>query len=163
MCCSLYEENGIFKMSEGKVRRFIEIALNPNLRTDTEPVSMITVIGPPGNIEASLALCITQNWYTEDWHVEELWNFVRPDRRQSGNAKSLLEYAKQVQAQLGIPLMVGILSSDRTEAKVRLYSRQLGAPSGAYFVWPSWIELRDQKKQSAQFRALFLNKKKTAA
>jgi hypothetical protein len=154
-CRTLWEENGIFRMSENKVRRFIEIAVCPETRKETEPVSIIAAIGPVGAIEASLALCITQNWYTDDWHIEELWNFVRPDRRKSTYAKSLLEYAKTVQAQMNLPLLIGILSSDRTQAKVKLYSRRLGPPSGAYFVWPSWNEMRDEKKQMAEFNTLF--------
>lgn len=157
MCRNLWEENGIFPMSKPKVRRIIEIAVNPASRKETEPVTIITAIGKP--IEASLALCITQNWYTDAWHIEELWNFVRPDKRKSAYAKALLEYAKTIQAKMDLPLLIGILSSDRTHAKVRLYSRRYGAPSGAYFVWPSWNALRDEKHQMDEFTALFETKK----
>lgn len=155
MCRTLWEENGIFPMSERKVRRMIDIAVKPETRTEAEPVTIICALGGIGDIEASLALCITQNWYTDAWHLEELWNFVRPDRRKSNHAKSLIEYAKHVRAQLELPLLIGILSSDRTLPKVRLYSRRLGAPTGAYFVWPSWNELRDEKRQNEEFGALF--------
>lgn len=149
LCRLLWEENGLFPMSEIKVRRMIEIAVCPAVKTEVEPITIIGALGPVGNIEASLALCITQNWYSDAWHVEELWNFVRPDCRRSNHAKSLIEYSKTVQAQIGLPLMIGILSNDRTQEKVRLYSRRLGAPAGAYFVYPSWNALRDEKKQVA--------------
>lgn len=162
LCCSLWEENGLFKMSEVKVRRFIECATDPNSRRQNDPISIIGVIGEPGKIEASLALAVVQNWYSDDWHVEELWNFVRPDKRKSCHAKSLIEYSKKTAQELGLPLMIGILSADRTEGKIRMYSRQLGAPSGAYFVWPSWIDLRDQKRQMASFRSYFIQKNKAA-
>lgn len=149
MCKLLWEENGLFPMSETKVRRMIDIAVTPDVRTESEPITIIGALGPVGNVEGSLALCITQNWYSDAWHVEELWNFVHPDYRKSNHAKSLIEYSKTVQAQLGLPLMIGILSSDRTQEKVRLYSRRLGAPAGAYFVYPSWTALRDEKKSVA--------------
>lgn len=149
MCQLLWKENGVFPMSETKVRRMIEIAVNPSVRTEVEPIAIIGALGPVGNVEASIAVCITQNWYTDAWHVEELWNFVRPDMRKSNHAKSLVEYSKKVATELQLPLMIGILSSDRTQGKVRLYRRQLGEQAGAYFVWPSWTELRDQKQVAA--------------
>ena len=31
--------------------------------------------------------------------------------------------------------MIGVLSNHRTEAKVRLYERQFGKPSGAFFLY----------------------------
>jgi hypothetical protein len=149
MCKLLWEENGLFPMSETKVRRMIEVAVNPLSRKDHEVITIIGALGPVGNVEACLALCITQNWYSDAWHVEELWNFVHPDHRVSNHAKSLIEYSKSVQAELGLPLMIGILSNDRTAEKIRLYSRRLGQPAGAYFVYPSWNDLRDEKKQAA--------------
>lgn len=150
MCRLLWEENGLFPMSESRVRRVIEIAVKPETRDEErEPITIIGALGPVGDVEASLAVCITQNWYSDAWHVEELWNFVRPDMRRTNHAKSLVEYSKKVATELELPLMIGILSSDRTQGKVRLYSRQLGAPAGAYFVWPSWTELRDQKQVAA--------------
>ena len=36
---------------------------------------------------------------------------------------------------LGIPLIIGVLSNQRTEAKIRLYERQFGAPAGAFFLY----------------------------
>ena len=34
-----------------------------------------------------------------------------------------------------IPLLIGVLSNKRTEGKIRLYERQLGKPSGAFFLY----------------------------
>ena len=149
MCCELWEENGLFPISETKVRRMIDIATDNSIKTEQEPIAMIWCIGDVGKIEASLCLIITQNWYSDAWHVEELWNFVHPDHRRSNYAKALIDYSKKVQSEIGLPLMIGILSNDRTQEKVRLYSRRLGQPAGAYFVYPSWNALRDEKKSAA--------------
>lgn len=149
MCCQLWEENGIFPMSEEKVRRMIEIAVKPDERRDWEPITIIGALGPVGDVEGCIALCVTQSWYSDAWHLEELWNFVRPDKRRSNHAKSLIEYSKSIQRQMGLPLMIGILSSDHTQEKIRLYARRFGEQAGAYWVYPSWTELRDQKKQAA--------------
>jgi hypothetical protein len=34
-----------------------------------------------------------------------------------------------------MPLLIGVLSNHRTEAKVRLYERQFGKPTGAFFLY----------------------------
>jgi hypothetical protein len=62
--------------------------------------------------------------------------FVHPDFRAAkcGRAAKLCDFAKQARAQLSLPLFIGILSTDKTEAKVRLYQRKFGAPSGAYWI-----------------------------
>ena len=36
---------------------------------------------------------------------------------------------------LDIPLVIGILSSERVSGKVRLYERQFGPQSGAYWIY----------------------------
>ena len=39
--------------------------------------------------------------------------------------------------ELGLPLTIGVLSDERTAAKIRMYSRSMGQPDGAYWVyWP---------------------------
>lgn len=62
--------------------------------------------------------------------------FVNPDyRRGGGRARLLCEWTKKVADELGIPLMIGVVTANRAEAKVRLYERQFGKPSGAYWVY----------------------------
>jgi hypothetical protein len=74
-------------------------------------------------------------WYTKEPHLEELWAFVRPEFRKSRNAQALVEFAKALAVELKRPLLIGVLSSHRTEQKVRMYRRKLGAPKGAYFLY----------------------------
>lgn len=94
---------------------------------------IIGVIGPEGALEGSIFLLISRFWYSRQKHLEELWTFVHPDHRKSAHAKTLIGFAKQCSDQMAVPLNIGVLSNERTEAKLRLYERQLGKPSGAFF------------------------------
>lgn len=149
LCMDLWDENGIFPVSPDKVRGFIRLATGVTPRAPTDAAPLIGVIGEPGKIEGAIALVVSQLWYADTWHIEELWNFVRPEYRRSTNAKSLIEFSKGVQAKLNIPLLIGILSSERTEAKERLYQRQLGDKAGVYFVYPTWSALKAEQHAAA--------------
>jgi hypothetical protein len=87
--------------------------------------------------EAAILIRVTNLWYSDDIVLEERAIFVHPDFRaaKGGRASRLCEFAKQVADKLNMPLMIGVLSNSRTEAKVRLYERQFGAPAGAYFLY----------------------------
>jgi GNAT superfamily N-acetyltransferase len=97
--------------------------------------AVVGCIGPVGNIEGAIHLAVRQFCYTRNVHLEELWAYVRPQYRKSRNAQALLQFAKDLAKELKLPLLIGILSSERTETKVKMYRRKLGAPSGAYFLY----------------------------
>ena len=92
-------------------------------------------IGPVGAIEAVIFLLIGQYYYTDYQHLEECFLYVAPEFRRSDRAKRLLQYAKKASDTLHVPLLIGVLSQKKTEAKIRLYQRQLGKPAGAYFLY----------------------------
>jgi hypothetical protein len=77
-------------------------------------------------------------WYGQgdDPVLEERIVFVKKEFRaaKGGRARKLCEFAKQSAERLGLPLMIGILSTERTEGKVRLYRRVFGEPSGAFWL-----------------------------
>lgn len=127
LCRMLHEENGQFSMSESKVRDGLQQAFN-------RLGGLIGVIDGPVGLEGVILLNIGQIWYSDDWMLEEMFNFVHPDHRRSTHAKRLIQFAKDTADHLKIPLMIGVLSNERTEAKVRLYERML-PKSGAYFVY----------------------------
>lgn len=122
------EEQALFPVSETKARDMLNRAF---LRQG----GIVGVIGPKGGIEAALYMILAQPLYSEDWHAEEVFQVVRPAFRRSTHAKSLLQFAKRCHHDLGIPVLMGVLHNVRTEAKVRLYRRQLGAPVGAFFIY----------------------------
>lgn len=123
----LHGENGLFARAEGKVQRMLDRYFN-------REGAIIGVVGEEGNPVATIYLGLDQLIYTDDWALVEQWNFVHPDHRRSNYARQLLAYAKGMSDQMKLPLLTGILSNKRTEAKVRLYEQQL-EKAGAYFVY----------------------------
>ena len=101
---------------------------------------IVGVIGPVGgDLEGAVLLRIGNIWYSRGLHIEERAIFVHPSYRsvRGGRAARLAEFSMDCADQLGMPLTIGVLSNHRTEAKVRLYSRVLGKPAGAYWIyWP---------------------------
>jgi hypothetical protein len=123
-------ENGLFAMNEEKVRNI----LRPLLYLSG---GIIGVIGRKNELEGAIVLRISQNWYSDASFLEEMCVFVHPDYRaaKGGRARKLVEFAKKVSEKLEMPLMIGVLSNSRTDAKTRLYERQFGSPAGAFFLY----------------------------
>jgi hypothetical protein len=126
ICQEVHEEIGIFKICERKVREAIDEAL-------LNRGGIIGVIGAPGNIEGCIMLRIGQLWYADEWMLEERFSFVRPQYRKSRNAIYLVDFAKQCALDLNLQLLIGIVSDERTQAKVKLYERKISKPCGAFF------------------------------
>lgn len=125
------DENGFIKASQSKMLQELWSALNCHQ-------GLMGIIGNPGEkAEGAVLLRIGQMWYSDDPVVEEKAIFIRPEFRaaKGGRARRLCEFSKQVADTLNIPLIIGVLSNHRTEGKVRLYERQFGKPSGAFFLY----------------------------
>lgn len=133
----LYNENATFKISDRKVQYYLDRLLRPEMITpdDAGPRGFIGVIGPIGALEACIMLTLGSVWYSEELSLDEHLNFVDPAHRASNHAKALISYAKHCSDMIGIRLVIGILSTKRTAAKVRLYERQL-TPAGCFFLHP---------------------------
>jgi len=88
-------------------------------------------------LEGAILLRIGTMWYSDEQVLEEKAIFIHPDYRSAkgGRARRLCEFSKNTADELGIPLIIGVLSNHRSEAKVRLYERQFGKPSGAFFLY----------------------------
>ena len=144
----MHAEGGLLPLDEMEAKRTFDMAFD-------RQGGILGVIGEPGDIKAMIFLLISKFWYTKHHHLEELFNFVRPDvrgRPASHNyGVQLIQFAKKCSDEIGLPLTIGVLTNHRMEAKVRLYRRELGVPAGAWFVhnakWQSdlsnddfWIE-----------------------
>lgn len=129
----MHGENGVFSFCEKKVREGMMMATRPQ---KDNRIGIIGVIDGPKGIEGTIGLVADQIWYTEDWHVSEMWNFVHPDYRTSGHAPRLIKFAQWCSDQMNLPLLIGVVSNKRTEAKVRLYKR-LVPYMGAFFMYGS--------------------------
>lgn len=124
---TLHGENGLFSVSPAKVGRMLD-------RFYDQDGVMIGVIGDVGAPVGAIYLEITQAVYSDDWMLCEQFNFVHPDHRRTSYSHQLISYAKRCSDALKLPLMVGILSNHRTEAKMRLYNRLL-KPAGGYYIY----------------------------
>lgn len=125
------EENGF--VNPNPTRLLSEIW--PALNKDKGLVGLIGKKG--GKPEGAVLLRIGNMWYGDDPVLEEKAVFIDPEYRSAkgGRARKLCEFSKQVSDSLGIPLIIGVLSSHRTAGKVRMYQRIFGEPSGAFFLY----------------------------
>lgn len=148
-----HRENGLFSLSPTKVNWFMDRVLCPELIPpgDTGVRGAIGVIGPVGALEGLVFVTIGSYWYSDDKHIEEFIVYVDPECRRSGHAAALVQWMKDQVEITGLPLMTGIISTHRTEAKCRLYGRMLqkvgeffySAPKGAL---PAVISAKPENK-----------------
>lgn len=97
--------------------------------------ALVAVAGPRGEpVRGYLIMIIQDIWYSPDYQLLELSLFVSPDHRKSTLAKQLMAFSKQASEGLQLDLTIGVLSNERTAAKVRLYQRTFHQV-GAYFMY----------------------------
>jgi len=96
---------------------------------------LIAVAGPKGRpIQGYLIMIVDEIWYSPDYQLLELSLFVDPEYRKSTLAKQLMAFSKAASEGLKLDLTIGVLSNERTAAKIRLYQRQFKT-TGAYFTY----------------------------
>lgn len=128
LCRNLATENAICPMMDNLVEQMLEGCLRHR-------TGFIGVIGEPGSIEGAMCLRWGTMWYNNSyWWLEDAFCHVLPDYRASNNASELIEWSQWWAESLEIPLMLGIVSNERTKAKIKLYERKLGPMSGALFL-----------------------------
>lgn len=127
------------KICEEKVRATLQNAITPDHPRSTSEPSWIVVIDnliSPGRLEGSVCLSVMEPWYSRETFLAETWNFVLPQFRKSNNAKILIAFSKGLANALKLDLVMGIMSTDREPAKMRLYEKSLGCkPYGGYFLF----------------------------
>lgn len=146
----MHAESGMQPLDEEAARDTFDLAFDRR-------GGIIGVIGPPNDIRGMLGLLITRFWFTREHHLEEIFNFVRPDcRNGTPYAERLIEFAKLCAdlPEINLPLVIGVLTNRRVEAKARLYQRRLGVPSGAFFVYnaANWQDQANDEFWRSAFR-----------
>lgn len=133
-----HKENGLFTLAPDKVQWWMTRALAPYLIApdDTGPRGVIGVIGPVGSLEALVFVTIGEFWYSRDKHIEEFIVYVDPECRKSNHARALVGWMKEQVELLQIPLITGIISKERTEAKCRLYRRMIPKVGEFFYLAP---------------------------
>jgi GNAT superfamily N-acetyltransferase len=125
------EDNGFLDFDQGLLAQEIYPALN-------QDHGLFPVIGPPGGaIEGFVLLRIGTMFYSARQCLEEKCLWVHPKYRSAkgGRARKLLEFTKKTADTLGLPLIIGIMSTKRAAGKVRMYERMFGEPAGAFFLY----------------------------
>jgi len=125
------DENGFVDPNPQKLLAEIWPALNLH-------DGLVGIIQDEGHrLEGAILLRIGTMWYSDASVIEEKAIFIHPDYRNAkgGRARRLCEFSKRMADEMNLPLVIGVLSNHRTEAKVRLYERQFGKPSGAFFLY----------------------------
>lgn len=139
----MHSEAGIYPLSEPKVQDYLRRVLYPETipPDDAGPRGIIGVIGAPNRLEAAIMLVLGSVWYSSVLTLMDALNFVHPDYRQSNHAKALISYSKRMTDEVrkidpDFQMVIGIVSTKRTAAKIRLFRRQM-VEAGAVFVYPS--------------------------
>ena len=122
----LYDENGMLTMSDAKVMKMIQ-------QGTRSQGGVIGVAEEEGAIVGCAALVIEQPWYTDEWILCERGVVVHPEKRASHHAENLIKFCKEAAGLLKLPLVIGILSTVRTQGKERFYDRHMKR-AGAFFV-----------------------------
>lgn len=130
-----HRENGQFELAPEKADWHIKRALYPELIQpwDTGFRGIIGVIGEVGKLEGVVFVSISSFWYTNARHIEEFIVYVDPECRRSFHARALINWMKDHVESAQMPLVTGVISNTRTEAKVALYERML-PKIGAFFL-----------------------------
>jgi hypothetical protein len=123
----MHEENGLFEMDYDAVRDMVTNVVSGKN-------GIIGVIDGENELEGAVCLVIDKLWYARTWCLNDVFNFVGPKYRRSTRAKSLISFAKNYSDMVGIPLLMGIVSNVRTEAKIKLLERQM-RKAGAFFIY----------------------------
>lgn len=123
----MHREAGTFSFSDRKVRAHMAKGTH-------QDGGIVGVVDGENGVEATVGLSIAQAWYSEDWHLNELWNFVHPSCRKNGHASKLVGFSKWCSDNMTIPLVIGAVLNKRTEAKMRLLKRMVPV-MGALFLY----------------------------
>jgi GNAT superfamily N-acetyltransferase len=126
---------GVAPPSFEKIMRFIRMG------TEGKGVVIGVIESPEGDIVATVGMISEQWWFTESWHISELWNFVHPDHRRSQHAHDLIQFTKWASDEwtrrfgYQVFLVTGVLTTRRVHDKIRFYRRML-TQAGAWFLYP---------------------------
>src|SRR5580698_530928 len=110
MCNRLWEENGLFSYNPEKVRQCLHQCYARKDENAT-PVIVGVITNETGQIEASTCLMVSDFYYTDDWHLAELWNFVDEPYRASRNAEALIQFGKSCADTMSVPFFTGIITN----------------------------------------------------
>ena len=123
------DEGFVFPPDRSVILEYVKEIMNQN-------GGIIGVIYDEDNkrVEGVIGLRLDKFWFSDQWFIRDIFTYVHPDFRRSTRAKCLIAFAKECSKKINIPLLMGIMSNTRTEAKAKLYERQMNR-AGTFFVY----------------------------
>jgi len=131
LALNVAKENGVFSPDINKVLSEVWPSLHQHF-------GIVGVIGEADKpLEGFVLLRIGQQWYNSNEILEERVVYVDKKFRSAkgGRARKLCEFSKKTADELGLPLIIGVMSNNRTEGKMRLYRRLFGPEVGCFFLY----------------------------
>lgn len=102
--------------------------------------AVVLTLDAAGVPVGTCGLAVEQPWFSDEYWVRDTWLFVHPAHRRTPHARALLRTARRFAEGLRMPLVMEVAggpaagTARRVAAKMRLYRRELGDPSGATWV-----------------------------
>lgn len=127
LLCELHQENAMFEMDPEMVMSYI-------VRATNQDGGLIGVIKEKGKIVGCILLFSEKFWYAKSSYLAEYLNYIHPQYRKSNYAKDLIDFAKWSSEQMELPLIMGIMSTIRTRAKLHLLNKKMFF-IGGLFAW----------------------------
>jgi|SRR5580765_4032756 len=135
-----HAENGIGPLSAALVKR----AIREGTRARG---AIIGVVDGDNEIAGTVGLVFDSWWYSDPTDpgatlLRDRWVYVRHAYRDGECFDALWKFATnaadEMSREMGrpIPLLMGVMATDRVEAKLRLYSRRLPLAGGAFLYRP---------------------------
>lgn len=132
----LAEENAAFPVNTAKVDAVINKALAMSQG------SVMGVSGPKDEEPRGfICLDMVRHWYSDVLFIADVANYVAPEYRvnSASYAKQQLRFGKKVADNFGMPFFASITSTKFTQAKMRLYEREMANCGGQFFYIPEPI------------------------
>lgn len=119
LCWQAHEERNERSLSRPKAEAMVHNCLAGN--------GVIGVVDVEADIRAMIGLIISSAWCSDDLELYDWLVFVRPDCRHLRYLTPLLTFARQQAIRLKLPLWMGFIGYERSEAKARAYRRHFAA------------------------------------
>jgi len=145
------DEAAIMELLLGNLREYADqiapidpnrVALHVRIATRREGGLCGVIDGPDGKPVAVCLLVPVQWWWSQQWYLMEVVNYVHPDHRRSHHIDDLLSFQRwAVDAWTGsfgyrVYLLCGVLGAWRVFEKIALYRRRF-RQVGAAFLYPA--------------------------
>jgi hypothetical protein len=142
LCRAKHEEEAAqaafaFAFSEEKARGTLQRALLTRRNDPDAGQAWCGVVGDCGRLEGSVYLSVQTRYDSDDAYLAEIWNWSYAQHRRGACPRLLIAFAQSLAASLKLPLVGGIVATDRESPKLRLLRRNGCQPLGSLYLFPA--------------------------